>query len=57
MNAVLSLDDYKLNSAFRKKQKSDDGIKFFNDNIDDIVDLELNDTGIDEFLGKFMKKE
>ncbi len=28
---------------------------FFDDNIDDIAELELNDTGIDEFSTKFKR--
>ncbi|WP_352419043.1 hypothetical protein [Proteiniborus sp.] len=59
MDAVLSLDQYKINSSTKtsKKEKKCDISKFFNDNIDDIIELELNTSGLDEFLDKFSKKE
>ncbi len=59
MYAVLKLDDYKIDTrtSYVKKKKVNDEAKFFNDNIDDIVELELNNTGIDEFLNKFVKKK
>lgn len=66
MNAVLSLDEYKLNSSNMSKQKNINPKKkvklintnnFFEENIDDIVELELNNTSVDEFIIKLSKKE
>ena len=56
MNAVLSLDDFKCAPTTKSiNQNNLELKKFWEENVADIVDLEINRSGIDEFEEAMMK--